>query len=232
MQLELGLCLEDCRNYVNYYTDFLTEQNISYKISPHYNGIKILVASTYDNLNIIAEHSCRFILDFYLREAVISKIYDEYPCFNTHDACNILCSLSKKISQTPVKDNILSLITSSNIFKPESYVIFNIKQIMRCIYAMTDNIANSLLIKKEEKELMNVIKTFSKLSFTSCQRADVEFSSCDECIVTIDDNTPVFLLNDELIAYLVHSSPQNVSIKNSYYNPELSDIISEIFYVK
>lgn len=225
----MGICLADCRNYLDYYTEFLTQQNTRYEIIPHYDGIKILVTIPKEKLYIIAEHSCRFILDFYLKEAVISKIYDEYPIFNTQDAGNILYDLSLKISDTPIKNDILSILEASSLFKPESYVIFNLKQIMRCVYALTDNIADLLMLKKEENELILAIKAFSKLSFNPCKRADVEFSSCDECMVIIDNNAPVFMLNDELIAYLVASSPQNVVIKNQDLNPPLADIITQIF---
>ena len=227
--MEINLYPGNNKNHLNYYTDFLTLNNIRFKIIPSYFGNKIIAYISSDKLQNFSSHSCNFILDFYLKEAVISKIYDEYPLFNTNDASKILSKLSEKISQTPLTDHIHHLILQSRGFNPESYVLFNMKNIMLCVYALTDDICRHLIYNLEKQHFISVIKNFSKLSFSNCKNADVEFSSFDECLVSLDCGKQTAMASDELISYLVMSSPEKVCVKNAILSPELSDIVNQIF---
>lgn len=227
MFLEIFLYVGDLDEHLNYFTDFLKINNCRYDIDKGYLGYKINIEI--DKIDVLSEHICQFMLDFYLKDAVISKVYDEYPCFNTNDASKILTEISDKIINTPIKDHICSIITNKKSFNPESYSLFNLKPIMLCVYALTDNICNKMIYNKEKEQFVSVIKTFSTLSFDKCSRADVEFSKDDNCFVSIDEKEPIKVSTNEILSFLVQKAPENINIKNSSYNPELADIFYEIF---
>lgn len=227
--MELTLYPGNSRNQLEFFTDYLTLQNKEFEISGSELGNVITVSTETLSHELLAIHSCRFILEFYLKEAVLSKIYDEYPFFNTDDASHILSELSDLVVSSPVKDGILKFLNDNKSFNPESYVIFNIKSIMLCIYALTDNIAHKLIYTREKERLISVVRMFSHLSFNTCMTADVEFSSDTDCTVSIDTQSPVELHSDELLAFLARNSPKTVNIKNPSVSPELAEVIYEIF---
>lgn len=227
--MEITLYPGESKSHLDYFTDFFDLQSIRYEISHCYFGHKIHVFPDDNDIDLLSSYICRFILDFYLKEAVLSKIYDEYPCFNTDDAGIILTKISQKLSATPIKDDVLLIISQSKALNPESYAAFNLKPLMLCIYAMTDEICEGMVYKKEKQELISMIRMFSKLSFDKCNAADVEFSADNRCMVTLDNGAPAFIHNDELLAFLAQRAPDRVLLKNTYFNPELANIVTEIF---
>ena len=98
--MEVFLYVGDLDEHLNYFTDFLKINNCRYDIDKGYLGYKINMEM--DKIDLLSEHICQFMLDFYLKDAVISKVYDEYPCFNTNDASKILTEISDKIYRDAV----------------------------------------------------------------------------------------------------------------------------------
>ncbi len=225
--MEIILFVGKSKDHLNYYTDLFITNGIQYETGQGYLGYNIKV--NVENTGMLAECICRFILDFYLKEAVISKIYDEYPCFNTQSAGNILTEISKKIINTPIKTNIEDIINDKKAFNPESYSIFNLKTMMICVYGLTDHICNNMMYESEKNKLVSLIKVFSKLSFDKCESADVEFADDRTCIISIDKKDSVSLSDDELLPFLTEISPLKITIKNPLNNPELAGIVTEIF---
>jgi len=217
----------DNKSHLDYFTDFLTLQDTRFEITTSALGYKLIIKN--DIAHKLASHICSFIVDFYIKEAVLSKIYDEYPDFNTNDAGKLLLDLSHRISSSPIKDDILEILTEKKCINPESYAIFNIKQIMRCAYALTDEIASEMIYIYQKEHLVNMMRMFSKINFNNCNSCDVEFSSDNECTVSLDSGKSVTMPLENVIAYLVQASPGNVNIINSSYSPELSSVICEIF---
>ena len=229
VQVEIILYPGENKNQLEYFTSFFDTKDIRYEINHCYLGHKVIICISSDKLDIISSHICLFVLDFYLKEAVISKVYDEYPCFNTQEASHILATLSQKIVNTPLKSNILSILKNKNSFNPESYCLFNMKAIMLCIYALTDDVCRSFLFTKEKDKLISLVQFYSGLSFNKCQRADVEFANDNKCRVSFGENNVSLVSNDELLSFLTQYAPNNVNIKNAVLSPELADIVDQIF---
>ena len=227
--MEVTLYPGESKSHLDYFTDFLDLQSTRYEISHCYFGHKIHVFLSDDDIDMLSSHICGFILDFYLKEAVLSKIYDEYPCFNTDDAGKILTKLSYKFSSTPIKDNITEILSEKMSLNPESYASFNLKPLMLCVYALTDEICEDMIYANEKQQFISMIRMFSKLSFDKCQSADVEFSADNRCIVTLDCASSVSIHDDELLSFLAQRAPDSVSLKNTLFNPELAQIVTEIF---
>ena len=220
------------KDHLDYYTFFLDTNDIEYEISHCYFGYKLFIYSNDYSLETVSTGICSFIFEFYLKEAVISKIYDEYPLFNTDDACRILSEVSEKFAKTPVKDDIARTLRINSALNIESYFLFNMKSIMICVYALTDESGSELSLIRERERLVSMIKTFSGLSFETCHMADVEFSSDDKCIVEFDKQPFGEVSSGELLGILAQKAPENVKIKNACYFPELADIIERIFNLK
>lgn len=229
MQVEIILYPGDNKTQLDYFTSFFDTKDICYEINHCYFGYKILISISNDTLDAVSEHICRFVFDFYLKEAVISKVYDEYPCFNTQEASHILAKLYEKIVLTPLKNNILSVLTSKKSINPESYCLFNMKSLMLCIYALTDDICQTFFFSKEKEKLISLVQLYSGLSFNKCEIADVEFFNDNKCRVSFDKNNDSLVSNDELLPLLTQRAPYNVNIRNAEFSPELADIVDEIF---
>lgn len=227
--MEITLYPGETKNHLDYFTDFFDLKCTRYEISQSYLGYRIIVILNDNEIDMISSHVCRFILDFYLKEAVLSKIYDEYACFNTDDAVIILTKISQKLSSTPIKDDISIVLSHKKALNPESYVAFNLKPIMLCIYALTDDICEEMIYKKEKQQLISMVRMFSKLSFDKCNKADIEFSEDNMCVVTLDNATSVSVHDDELLPFLAQRAPESILLKNTAFKPELAYIVTEIF---
>lgn len=230
--LEITLYPGKNKEQLDYCIFFLESSSIKYKADKCFLGNRVLIFSSDKIVKALASHICDFIFEFYLKEAVISKIYDEYHMFNTDDAGHILSEVSKKITCTPIKDDVLYIIKNKCKFNVESYFLFNIKPIMRCVYALTDETGRELIFLREKEKFVSMIKTFSNLSFEKCNVADVEFSSEDKCMVSFDKSPYGDVLSGELLDVLAQKSPNNVNIKNGVLQPELTDIIECVFNSK
>lgn len=169
--MEINLYLGESKNRLDYYTEFFTLQKIRFEITPSYFGNEITINVNSDELCLVCAHSCRFIFDFYLKEFVASKIYDEYPLLDAICAGEILAQLSEMISSTGINNNVFFILKQKHSFNPSSYVLFNMKSIMTCIYKLTDE-----LCYKYINEIKNNMF------------ADVEFSFIADKILDNENN--------------------------------------------
>ena len=113
MQVGIILYPGNSKNHLDYFTFFLDANGIKYEINHCYLGHKLVILQN-NKIDIVVSHICSFIFEFYLKEAVISKIYDEYPLFNTEDASFILADVSNKFLDTPIKDDIKLIIKNKD----------------------------------------------------------------------------------------------------------------------
>ena len=158
-----------------YYSDFLSQNNFKFKSELLNSETVLTVYADLNKTELIADFICRFMVEFYLRETVLSKIYDEYASFTTEDASCILSQLSDEVSASPIKDDIQKLLDTKRIFKPESYIMFNIRSIVRCTYALVDKIAISVIYEKEKERLTSAIRFLKGMNFDKCETADDDF---------------------------------------------------------
>ncbi len=227
--MEFRLYTADFPENTRYLNDCFDGTNSSFEIKPSYFGSLI-------NINNI-EHGelkkflVQYLFDFYFKELVLSKIYDEYYYFNTNDASFVLSELSDSIAASFLGERIAELIDRSDSFNAESFVLFNMQSLMPRLYGMTDIAAARLISLNQRDNCISVLKTYKNLSFNRSENADVEFSSELECMISLDEAKPALVPAEEVIGFLLQNSPKKVSIKNAQYCPELAIIIEEIFDV-
>lgn len=159
-------------NPAEYYTDFLTQNKINFKITSVNSELIITVYANDAQTEQISEFLCRFMIEFYLKEAVFSKIYDEYPTLGIEDASIIMLRLSDELASGSMKKNIQNSINLNGIFKPESYVLFNIKSVMMSVYSEIDKLAIDMVYQKEKERLQSAIRFLKGLNFDKCETAD------------------------------------------------------------
>ena len=186
--VEVNLYPGDSKPRLAYYTDFLNQQNIRFKTALSYFGNKIIIYAPFEQIGIISSHSSRFIFDFYLKEAVASKIYDEYPLLNADDAGGILEKISETIGDGLINKSIYRIIEKKQSFNPSSYVLFNMKSIMTYIYTLTDELCQKFIGNIERKYLISVIKSALYNNENHAAFSDAEFSSLADFILKNDNN--------------------------------------------
>lgn len=186
--MEVNLYPGDSRPRLIYYTDFLNQQNIRFEKALSYFGNKITIYASTEQIGIISSHSSRFIFDFYLKEAVASKIYDEYPLLNAEDAGEILEKISEKIGDGLINKSIYRIIEKKQSFNPSSYVLFNMKNIMTYVYTLTDDLCQKFIGNIERKYLISAIKSVLYNNENSKTFSDAEFSSLADFILKNDNN--------------------------------------------
>lgn len=158
--MEINLYSGESKIHLDYFTDFFTLQNIRFKIFPSYFGNRININIDTNKIYLLSSHICRFILDFFIKEAVVSKIYDEYPLINTVKAGEILSQLSEKISSSPINNSIYNLINEHGSFNPSSYVMFNMKSIMTCAYFLTDKLCQKYVYEVEKEMIFSILSQY------------------------------------------------------------------------
>ena len=163
--MEINLYPGECKNRLYYYTEFLNRKKIRFEITPSYFGNKIILNVNSNELYLLSSHSCRFVFDFYLKEFAAAKIYDEYPLIDAICAGEILANLSEIICSTNINNDIFYILKQKQSFYPSGYVLFNMKNIMKCIYNLTDdlcckyisNIKNNMFANAEFSLLKDII---------------------------------------------------------------------------
>ena len=158
--MEINLYFGESKIHLDYFTDFFTLQNIRFKIFPSYFGNRISINIDANKIYLLSSHICRFILDFYIKEAVVSKIYDEYPIIDTIKAGEILSELSEKITASPINNSIYNIINEHNSFNPSSYVMFNMKSIMTCAYFVTDKLCQKYVYEIEKEMIFSMLSQY------------------------------------------------------------------------
>ena len=159
--MEINLYLGETKTHLNYFTDFFTLQNIRFKIYSSYFGNRININIDSNKIYLLSSHICKFILDFFIKEAVVSKIYDEYPLIDTVKAGEILSELSEKITASPINNSIYNIINEHHSFNPSSYVMFNMKSIMTCAYFLTDKLCQKYVYEIEKEMIFSLLSQYN-----------------------------------------------------------------------
>ena len=178
----------ESKNRLDYYAEFFSLKKIRFEITPSYFGNAITINVNSDELYLVSSHSCRFIFDFYLKEFVASKIYDEYPILDAICAGEILAQLSEMISSTNINNNVFYILKQKQSFNPSSYVLFNMKSIMTCIYKLTDDLCHKYISDIEKKYLVSALKSGIDFEENNNVIADVEFSFLADKILDNENN--------------------------------------------
>ena len=215
--------------YKNYFLDFLKETNIEHSEEKCYLGFKITVYADEEDLKILIKRIIEYILEYQLKDAVFSKIYDEYGCLDANDACNVLDLLVNRAVNSNIYEHIKSIIFEKEAIHVDNYVLFNIRFIMLTIYEMVDDICTNLTYRKQRNAFLSMLRTYAALSNISSKKADVEFVSELHCNVSLDNDEPVKLNSDKLLSFLTSRAPLNVNVTGREHSPLLCDIINELF---
>lgn len=226
--MKIVLYIGTDESYFDYFAESLDNYEINYVSEYDYFGYRLEFECDVDIIkitNIIIE----FYIEFHLKNYILSKIYDEYPFLDVDDAVDVMCTLSKSVKDKPVFDKMGNIIKRCNKLFVDSYLVFNIRNIMLTIYDSLDEICEKISFNKERKRFLELLRTYTTLSSNTSNSASVEFASESECYLSFDDDKPIRLCNDKLIDELISRPPINISIKGEVCSPELSEIIKEIF---
>ncbi len=227
--MEFRLYTPDFPENTRYLSDCFARTASLYEITPSYFGCRInIIDIEYDELK---EFLCRYLFDFYLKDFVLNKIYDEYCFFNTNDAGFVLSELSDSITASFFGEKLGELIKISDSFNPDSFMLFNMKSVMAELYEMTDEAVQRVILVKQRENCIALLKTYRDLSFNRTLSADVEFSSEYECKISFDNTDSKYFSTDEALGCLIKNSPSSITIKNPELCPELAELIDEIFGV-
>ncbi len=225
--MKIVLYIGTDKAFCEYFSRCFDNLGIIYNIDYDYFGYKIDLVC--NDICSIMDLMVEFYIEFHLKNHILSKVYDEYPLLDIDDAAYIMCILSKKLVDKSVFLKMKKQLETNKILHVDSYLMFNIKIIMLTIYDVIDEICEKRSYEKERMRFLELLRTYSSLSYNTTECANVEFSSESECYITFDNDKPVHVSNDEIINHLISRSPHNISIKGEHYSPELSGIIKEIF---
>lgn len=225
--MEFKLYTADFSENTRYLNDCFAGTASSFEITPSYFGSLININNI--EPDVLKKFLCRYLFDFYLKEFVLSKIYDEYYFFNTDDAGIILSELSEKLPASFLGEKLSDIISKADRLNTESFVLFNRISVMGELYIMTDIIAEGYIESKQRNSCISILKAYKSLCFDRTETADVEFASELECRISLDNSEPSIVPTEEVIGFLMQKSPRRITIKNAEKCPELADIIDEIF---
>lgn len=177
--MKITLCLADNNEHLKYFKAFAAEENLNQICYKNVFGYCMDIECSTSLLEKMCREISVFALEFYLREAVFNKIYDEYVSLDITDAGMLFSMLSKNISDTILYGKLIDLFDKSIKICIDSFIIFNLKPIMQDIYKKVDCYAEQILVRKEKEAFEMLIKTYSELGFDSLPKAMSEFSSDD-----------------------------------------------------
>lgn len=227
--MEITLYVGDSKEHLKFFTDIFDDENSHISADNCCFGYCLNIVTDKYSIDEISGYICVFLIEFYLKEAVLSKIYDEYSYLDVEDASVIMTKLSKKIKETDVFAMVKKILSEKKSLNTESFVVFNLRHIMTVIYVNVDIIAEKMIYEKQKYNFVQLLKTYSSLNFFMCKRADVEFSDDNTCNVSIDGNNPVTVSSDSVLEFLIDSSPENINLFFEYNQPETANLIKKIF---
>lgn len=163
----------------------LDEKELHNFVDSDYFGYKIIVCMDETMLEILKGEICSYIVETYLKDAILTKIYDEYPLIDVYDSGLILVKLVEEIKKHLYFNNIDDILKSNKKFNIESYVLFNIKRIMLIAYSLVDKLCGEVIHERQRKAFLSLIRTYATLSGQECDRADAEL--CKELSTDIAD---------------------------------------------
>ncbi len=217
--------------HLKYFASVFDTDNIIYEVSRCFMGYCIELECEKKYMQTVSFYVSGFIIEFYLKEAILSKIYEEYVELDVNDAVGLLCEMLSNVCDTIIYKMVFDILQKGGKLSIDSFIIFNIKQIMQNVYEKVDILAENVLVRKEREEFISMLKTYSGLNFRKCSDAFVEFSDENMCTVVLDNNkTDAETMDtDNLLSVLTEYSPKNIVLKNPDSSPVISKLLKDVF---
>ncbi|MBR2404861.1 MAG: hypothetical protein IKA95_04320 [Clostridia bacterium] len=192
-------------------------------------GQKIILISQTDFTEELICIISRAIVEVYLKDYILGKIYSEYNSIDAFESCSIIETVIKDLSTSQVMRKTKNIISKHGKLNLPSMILFNIKNIMSTVNKLTDAICEDAMYQKERTCFLNMIRTYSALSERNCKFADVDFKSDNTVSVTVDDEPLVDITSDKLLQFLTQRAPYAISLHHSENSPWLAALVSELF---
>ena len=160
-----------------YFTRLFESENIEFSKDSTFLGECIVLHPEKNEIHKISGYISVFILEFYLKEYVLTKIYDEYEMLDVSAGCEVLLLLNSEFAESDVGNNIEKFLEKNLLICIDNYVLFNLKSIMTTVYRLTDCLCEKILYEKCRADFLALVRNYNKLNFDSDSIADAEFSS-------------------------------------------------------
>ncbi len=213
------LDLFDCF-YENIVTSSIDEDNI---------GEKIILVSQTDFTDELLRIISRAIVEVYLKDYILGKIYSEYNSIDIFESGSILETIVSDLQASQFMRKTKDIILKHGKLNLPSLILFNIKNIMSTTNELTDKICEEVMYQKERNCFLNMIRTYSALSNRNCEFAEVDFKNDDSVSVIVDDEPVVDITSDKLLSFLTQRAPDRISLHHKENSPWLAAIVSELF---
>ncbi len=129
----------------------------------NYFGYETVLNVEDKNVDFISSEICMCIAEFYLKETVLAKIYEDYPCIDALDAGKVLVEIFTHFSTGRVCETIKNILISNHRLNVESFILFNIKYIMLTIYSAADYCCEKYLQNKQKEAFKRLLQTYFTL---------------------------------------------------------------------
>ena len=137
------------KEYADYFIKLNFIQNSDFNLTQTYLGYKIDLNIEDEKIDELTFNIISFIVEIYLKDAIFSKIYDEYYFLDATDAGGILINLTKELAKSHIHQKIKDMLKIHGVFVIESYVIFNIKPIMISVYNIVEKSVYDIIYQKK-----------------------------------------------------------------------------------
>lgn len=205
------------------------ENNVTYCVDEDDIGEKIILVSQTDFTDELLRIISRAIVEVYLKDYILGKIYSEYNGIDIFESGSILENVVNELSDSQIMCETKAIILKHGKLNLPSLILFNIKNIMLTANELTDSICEKVMYQKERACFLNMIRTYSALSNRNCAYADVDFKK-DDCVsVIVDDEPVVDITTDKLLSFLTQRAPAKISLHHGENSPLLAAIVSELF---
>lgn len=157
-----------------YFKELFDEENVEYSEDSGFLGNCLVVQLNTDEIHRISAIVSVFILEFYLKEYILTKIYDEYEIIDVSVGCEVLLRLNGEITKSDVGKNVENFLLKNHLMCIDNYVLFNLKSIMTTVYFLTDSLCEKILYQKCRADFLSLVRSYSKLNLDFADKADAE----------------------------------------------------------
>ncbi len=147
-----------------YFGEMLENENIDYSKDLSLLGLCYVVNLQENDIKKFSAVISVYILEFYLKEFVLTKVYDEYDMIDVSIGCDVLLRLNDEIAKSDVEKNIEQFLTENQRICIDNYVLFNLKSIMTTIYILTDSLCEKIIYQKCRSDFLSLVRAYSKLN--------------------------------------------------------------------